>query len=896
MVKIYLQGNDITPKIIDWCIFNEENDKKKLTVTYLSGKKYTRPLSEWHVEPLIVLSNISWIYVKNNKSAYKVEKIKEVGEKYLFVKYLNNDKEYIYNTQDVEILETNDMLANDLFAYFRNTAEERIDNAKTEEQQIIVKNILNQFNKITPCDKTVLYAYLNKKNVMRSEKEFFIYPFGVNETQMKAISNAFSSQISIIQGPPGTGKTQTILNIIMNILIRGKKCAIVSNNNSAVRNIYEKLNGKKLQFLIAMLGNSSNIEDFFCSYDYQKKSVVDDYKSLEEIKTFIDKIKDHLVTKNELSKVTNEINEIEIEKKYLEQWRNEHPEIKIEYIQKYDLSSIKATELQAYLRILSDKRLLFKNKIDLLFNYRIFNNKFLNDLENRQSFIFSLQYTYYENLLKEKIKERDKLTGILKSVEFEENLHLLVEYSEDYLFQYLCENMPSDHPNFDKNNYKKDFADFLNYFPVIGSSTHSILNSIAQGYIFDYLIIDEASAQDIVPGILALSCTENIIIVGDLKQLSHIPVASDLVCPDDLYNCQKHNILESFCEIYKNSVPTIMLIEHYRCHPKIIQFCNKQFYDNQLIPMKKDNGENALELIITSLGNHMRKYANLREIQSYLEVNKDQLFFENNIGFIAPFNAQVDLAEKLLPANFVESTVHKFQGRECSEIVFSTVLDKKKMSDKFIDFVDDDALINVAVSRAINKFTLVTGDNIFTKNNRHIATLISYINYYANDNNVYNSPVVSAFDLLYSEFDKSLEKLNLKLNKNDSKYKSEQIVAAILRDILIEVEFKSIIFHKQVYLKQLVSVTYDLFTSEEKAFINNNSSCDFVMYNGSVKMPFAVIEVDGGYHNKPKQILRDKLKNSILEKANISLLRLPTIESNIEYKIREFLNNCLNNN
>ena len=45
----------------------------------------------------------------------------------------------------------------------------------------------------------------------------------------------------MIQGPPGTGKTQTILNIIANILVQGKTVMVVSNNNSATANVLEKL-------------------------------------------------------------------------------------------------------------------------------------------------------------------------------------------------------------------------------------------------------------------------------------------------------------------------------------------------------------------------------------------------------------------------------------------------------------------------------------------------------------------------------------------------------------------------------------------------------------------------------------------------------------------------------
>lgn len=53
---------------------------------------------------------------------------------------------------------------------------------------------------------------------------------------------------------------------------------------------------------------------------------------------------------------------------------------------------------------------------------------------------------------------------------------------------------------------------------------------------------------------------------------------------------------------------------------------------------------------------------------------------EKDIGFIAPYNNQVDLVGKYLPEEFARVTIHKFQGRECKEIIFSTVLDKKKVA------------------------------------------------------------------------------------------------------------------------------------------------------------------------------------------------------------------------
>lgn len=65
-----------------------------------------------------------------------------------------------------------------------------------------------------------------------------------------------------MQGPPGTGKTQTILNIIANILVRGKTVQVVSNNNSAIVNVLEKLSKYDMGFIVALLGSTANKEKF----------------------------------------------------------------------------------------------------------------------------------------------------------------------------------------------------------------------------------------------------------------------------------------------------------------------------------------------------------------------------------------------------------------------------------------------------------------------------------------------------------------------------------------------------------------------------------------------------------------------------------------------------------
>ena len=106
-------------------------------------------------------------------------------------------------------------------------------------------------------DRTKLAAYHKPKQIF--------YPFGCNASQNAAVEAALTHQVSIIQGPPGTGKTQTILNIIANLLLADKTVLVVSNNNSAVENVAEKLAGENLDFIVAKLGSVQNKEAFIAN-------------------------------------------------------------------------------------------------------------------------------------------------------------------------------------------------------------------------------------------------------------------------------------------------------------------------------------------------------------------------------------------------------------------------------------------------------------------------------------------------------------------------------------------------------------------------------------------------------------------------------------------------------
>ena len=146
-----------------------------------------------------------------------------------------------------------------------------------------------------------------------------IFPFGFNISQKDAVNKAFSCNTSIVEGPPGTGKTQTILNIIANAIMNGKSVAVVSNNNSATKNVYEKLEKNGIQFIAALLGNSQNKKEFIdCQTDIPDLSKfmlseTGKAKISKDAQMLFNQLTEYLSKKNELALLKQELDNIKTE-------------------------------------------------------------------------------------------------------------------------------------------------------------------------------------------------------------------------------------------------------------------------------------------------------------------------------------------------------------------------------------------------------------------------------------------------------------------------------------------------------------------------------------------------------------------------------------------------------
>lgn len=837
---------------------------------------------------------IEQIFINEEDKTNDIESYEEKENEYI-IKYKNCSKLYtFYKVNNKVVIKKKSIGCFDVFAEIANEIKVKVKDS--EEFSALGK----YYEKINIDENSILHKYLNGTPFEKfNDDKPLIFPFRFNISQLEATRKVFENELSVIQGPPGTGKTQTILNIVANIMIRGENVAVVSNNNSAVNNVKDKLIEDGYGLIFALLGSKQNQEDFF---NNQLKEPSDLFsKQLDEQE--LQKLTSELIeSSNQLKLLMNEdrqkrviteqLNALKLEKKYYE---NAH------YINNLDIKHISFITL-GYKKIIDflvdhkimiteKEKLTLKNKFKLLIKYGIYKFKYFQ--ENEYEIITRFQKIYYDLKIKElenKLKECNRLLETRKFNELAEKHYKL----SVKIFKHCLSQRFKEKKQYKIDSYKKDFNSFINDYPVILSTAYSITNSIEDDFNFDYIIVDEASTLDLVKAVLPLSCAKKIVIVGDQKQLPHIPEKVDIKFENDAYDYKNKSIMDSLDCLYGDTLERTLLKEHYRCHPDIIRFCNMKYYDGDLIVYSNDSNSNPISVIKTAKGNHMRQLTKgrngtfnqreLEELNNLIENQREykaQLHFENlnDIGLVSPYRLQIEYAKEINSEEIEKDTVHKYQGRQKPIIVFSTVLDQSVKSKIKMSFVNNPQMVNVAVSRAINQLILISNTDTFYKNGNDIGDLIKYIEYH-DIKNIEEGRIISVFDLLYKDYSSKLlaRKEAMSKVKKNIKFDSEKIIYSILTELLEENIFNCYSFVHEVRLSDIF-LNQDKCTDIERKFIKQpRSSVDFIIENKFNHNPVLAIEVDGTeFHlNKPDQLERDKKKDDIFKKYNIPLLRLAT--------------------
>ena len=877
-------------------------EKQKYLVDFGNGKKYPYNKENCAIVSgkIIEVTDDSVVYVKGTKLEIYDSIYKFTFDDKDYFKVNFGDECIICTKKDFEIRKSV-LLQKEAGKVFEYLKELSGLNELGENTSILQGHV----KKITEVTRErLLSQYLTRNGSFdkNNKQQNLVFPFGCNNSQMEAVEKALSHSMSVIEGPPGTGKTQTILNIVANILTQGKTVLIVSNNNAAVENIKEKLASDKykLDFFVAQLGSSNKKTEFvscqtglypdFDGWEIKR----DEYNTLkEELSYLTTTVKDTFDKKEHLSLLRQELSEVDLEWNHFKDSITLSGDLLWKKKIKRKMNSKKWLELWSAVEdSFTLSRIGFIFKIRALFKYGIIDWNFYENADLKLlDEVKSLFYRSRISELEEQISFLEK--SLEKSGEEEQD-----RYTDVSMLLFKCYLQKKYKNKQSRRIFQKDELEkakniekeFLREYPVVLSSTFSATIAIGKDALFDYVIMDEASQADIVTGALSLYCAKNAVIVGDTKQLPHVVTNNTRSKYEEIFN--RYNIDEAYQ--YTNSflasilklfpdVPKTLLREHYRCHPKIINYCNKKFYNDQLIIMTKDNGEdNVLQVIKGVPGNHKRYGTSQRQIDIIKKEIIPLLYVDEEVvGIAAPYNGQTDQLNKQVDS-YYSATVHKFQGREKDVMIVSTV------DDEISDFVDAPSLVNVAVSRAVKRLILVVTGNEQTKRG-NITDLVEYIQY--NNFDVRESKIRSVFDYLYTQYSNELKE-KLKDSRNDIEHNSEKLLDLLLTDILSREEFQSYTYKHQYSLRDLIPDNGDLSEDELRYARNENTHIDFLLYSKVSKKPILAIEVDGYEFHKEgtKQHERDKLKNSIFEKIGLPYLRLGTQESGEEERIVSALN------
>lgn len=285
-----------------------------------------------------------------------------------------------------------------------------------------------------------------------------------------------------------------------------------------------------------------------------------------------------------------------------------------------------------------------------------------------------------------------------------------------------------------RQEYLSAFDRCCRFIPCWILTTSQISDYLPAECLFDLVVIDESSQSDVavLPGMMR---GKQWLIVGDGKQVSPTEAFVSEENIENLRATLPEGPLEdallpgrSFFDLCAQAFPKgrVVLTEHFRCAPEIIDFSNEQFYDGRLIPLRlptKNERFTPSILDIRVTGGTKAGKVNEKEADKIVAMIKGMMMesAENkskprSIGIISLIG---DEQSRLIRGRLLDSCgpeylarhdvligdPPQFQGAERDIVFLSMVCSKENCPTQSQQFHFQRA--NVALSRARDRIVLV---------------------------------------------------------------------------------------------------------------------------------------------------------------------------------------------
>lgn len=641
------------------------------------------------------------------------------------------------------------------------------------------------------------YAQSKEKSVpmkdMNKITDFYpITPLSLSDSQLQVIKNIDNNKFIAVQGPPGTGKSQTIVNLVAHLVANGKTVLVASRMDKAVDVVAERLNDLGASHMALRAGR--------LNYQRQLSNELDNL--LAQPQELDDDIEDILLVdtkdmKEHLDLLKNMENKSEKIIKFEKDWHDKLLEVeeqeKILGKPEFIKSMLKKGEIDIVSGII---KVLESNIEKAGFLSKIANFTSLGQLKKilklkdfdvtyenlgrlKEELMFAnlnwslrsieaeIQKTGNLHVLSEQIRQMKKkqktlATNILKNKRREALKGLLRDENKRRRLKVHAKSLVTNRKRLQTNILEEeDFKPLLEAFPCWCVTTYAVSDSLPlKPGMFDVAIIDEASQCDIASCFPILFRAKKAVIVGDDKQLPHLSFLekakeqsflSQYGIPDKYQLMWRFRTNSMFDLADYYSMNSVMLDEHFRSLPPIINFSNHEFYNDRIRVMRKDfNSDKVLELVHVADGKvDFDATRNLPEIEAVVKklheiVIEDERKNPDNpvsIGIISPFRAQVEqlkisvskvLSDHMIKKHQIEiGTAHTFQGDERDIMLISWAFADNSYTQS-LTFLQKANLFNVAITRGRNKVINFISRNPYDLPDGHFRNYISYMQEYRN--------------------------------------------------------------------------------------------------------------------------------------------------------------------
>ena len=569
-------------------------------------------------------------------------------------------------------------------------------------------------------------------------------PETLSAAQASVLESAANYPLSVVSGPPGTGKSFTIACLALREFSQGKSVLVVSQNQHAADVVRRKLIDDMgieagLTALASERGVSADVKQQIKSMLRSRYSV--DKRSLKRSRRALDELFKKLAElETDYQAHVERLNNSGIARPAVDNgfWR-------------FGRARVADDDLPLYQKFLDIEELDQKIKANVICFIRT-------------------QYEFSANELARKPSARESLRAFADS---------LTARNEHYQHNYY---------------QKVDFSEVLKAIPFWFAAVGNLQRVLPlKRELFDLVVIDEATQCNLSICLPALQRAKRAVIVGDNKQLKHVSFLSyeiqqrlaekyalnSSTLSTDFRNNSVLDYAASACQWPQQSA---LLDEHFRSHPQIIEFSNREFYDGALKVMteRPTNLQCSIGVIEVD-GRRLAKGLNKQEGQAVVDELKRIIHQQRSLpetevhtlGVLAFFSTQASHLEKLIfdeislndlrRHNIRVGNPFSFQGEERDHMLISCSVDAKTAGGSYT-YLNRDDVFNVAITRARSYLTLFVSCKV--DEIRSGSKLASYLKYIQSYLPQHNNSMTVGYDALQAEIADWLSKRGVEVFKN----------------------------------------------------------------------------------------------------------------------------------